>query len=50
MKTTNVTIIDRIIGYFRMAKYRARFERERVARRQAMAELRAVRNTSPFIR
>lgn len=45
MKTARPTIIDRIRGYFELRAYMRRFEREREARRVAMAELRAERNT-----
>ena len=45
MKTKRATIIDRIRGYFELRVYMRRFEREREARRVAMAEIRAERNT-----
>lgn len=46
MKTKRATIIDRIRGYFQLRAYMRRFERDKEARRVAMAEIRAERTNT----
>ena len=46
METKRATIIDRIRGYFELRAYMRRFERDKEARRVAMAEIRAERTNT----